>query len=371
LKRLKVAVIGAGHLGRIHAKLLSAMPDVELVGVADPVAAARQQVAHDCGSLPFAEHRALIGQVEAAVIATPTRLHHEIGMEFLRRGIHVLMEKPLALTRQQADELVNAARRQGAILQVGHVERFNPALQAALPHLGGARYIEAVRSGSFSFRSTDIGVVLDLMIHDLDVVLSLVRSAVKSTLALGLSVLGRHEDVAHARLEFENGCVANLSASRVSPTARREMQVWTDYGFCSVDFAARKASVMRPSDALLRGELDVEELSAEAKTKLQQSLPAEHLRPEPLVVEERNAIVDEQFDFVRSIRSKRAPRVDGEQGRAALALAERILEQIAEHRWDGRSDGPIGPHARPARPILRGPHWQQQFDPTLHRREAG
>lgn len=371
MNKLKVAVIGAGHLGRIHAKLLSAMHDVELVGVADPVASARQQVAHDCGSQPFAEHRSLIGQVEAAIVAVPTRLHHEIGLEFLRRGIHVLMEKPLATTGQQAHELVDAARRQGAILQVGHVERFNPALQAAMPHLGGARFIEAVRAGSFSFRSTDIGVVLDLMIHDLDVVLSLVRSPLKSTSALGLSVLGRHEDVAHARLEFENGCVANLSASRVSPTARREMQVWTDFGFCAVDFAARKTSVVRPSEALLCGELDVETLSPEAKTKLQQNLPTEHLRLEPLVVEERNAIADEQSDFVHSIRSQRAPRVDGEQGRAALAVAERILEQIATHRWHGRSDGPTGPQARPAWPILRGPHWQQQFDPTLHRREAG
>jgi predicted dehydrogenase len=371
VSKLRVAVIGAGHLGRVHARLLSALAAVELVGVADPLAAAREQVARDCGTQPFADYRALLDRVEAAVIAAPTRLHHELGLEFLERGIHVLVEKPLAATRLEADALVDAARRHGAILQVGHVERFNPALRAALPYLGGAKYIEAVRAGSFSFRSTDIGVVLDLMIHDLDVALSLVRSPVKTIAALGLAVLGRHEDVAHARLEFENGCVVNLQASRVSSAARREMQVWTDYGFCQIDFAARQASVVRPSEAVLRRELDVENLSAEAKTRLQESLPAEHLRPERLEVESRNALADEHEDFVHSIRSKTAPRVDGQQGREALAVAEQILDKIATHRWQGSAAGPIGPLASPPLPILRGPHWDRQFDPTVERREAG
>ncbi len=370
MRKLKLAVIGAGHLGRIHARLLAGMRDVELVAIADPVASACEPLAAECKTQPLADYRPLLGRVDGAVIAAPTKLHHAIGLEFLRRRMHVLVEKPLAATRTQADELVEAAAEHGAVLQVGHVERFNPALTAAAPHLHGVRYVEAVRAGAFSFRSTDIGVVLDLMIHDLDVVLSLVRSPVRHVSALGLAVLGQHEDVARAHLEFENGCVAELKASRVSAAAHREMQVWTEHAYCSIDFAARAASVVRPSETLLRRELDVERLSPECRVELQTTLHAEHLRLEQLEVEQRNAIGDELADFVDSIRRGRAPRVDGSQGRDALALAEQIVAAIGAHQWHGTAAGPIGPLATPPLPILRGPHWDRAASPAALR-EAG
>ncbi len=227
MNRLRVAVIGAGRLGGFHAQKLAQLPEVELVGVADPVESQRSRVAAECRTAAFADYRELCGRIDAAVVAVPTRLHHALGKELLRRGIHVLMEKPLTPTAAEADELVALARRQRLVLQVGHVERFNPALAAASPHLRSPHYLEAVRASGFTFRSTDVGVVLDLMIHDLDVVLSLVRSELRRVDAMGISVLGGHEDVANARLEFANGCVAALSASRVSYEPVRHMQIWS------------------------------------------------------------------------------------------------------------------------------------------------
>jgi predicted dehydrogenase len=371
VKRLKVAVVGAGHLGRIHAKLLSGMSEVELVGVADPLAEAREKVAADCGAAAYADHRLLLGRVDAAVIATPTRFHHAVAIEFLRQGTPLLIEKPLAADLAQADELVLVASRHGAMLQVGHIERFNPAFSAAAARVTRPRYIEAVRASTYTGRSTDIGVVYDLMIHDIDLVLSLVDSPVNSVTALGLAVLGRHEDMAHARLEFACGCVANLSASRVSYTAapRRQMNVWHERGFAGIDFAARSAQQIVPCQAVLERTFDYETLSAEEKSGFKDRLFSDILRVEPLEIATRNALADELDDFVTSIRQQRDPRVTGSQGREAVAVAESVLRSIAAHAWDGREAGPIGPLAIPAPSILRGPHWQPQSPPA--RREAG
>ena len=170
MRRLRLAVVGVGHLGRIHARLALGLENVELAAVVDPLEANRFQVAVDCGAQALADHRELIGRVDAAVIATPTRFHHQVGMDLLSHGVHLLIEKPLAGSLAEAEELAAEAQRRGLVLQVGHVERFNPAWSAALPHLRDPKYIEAVRCGPFSFRSTDIGAVLDIMVHDLDLV---------------------------------------------------------------------------------------------------------------------------------------------------------------------------------------------------------
>lgn len=373
MSTLRVAVVGAGHLGRIHARLLGALERVELVAVADPSPAARQRAAAEIGAATEADYRALYGRIDAAVVATPTRLHREVAGELLQRGIHCLVEKPLAATLAQASELVGAAQRAGAVLQVGHVEQFNPAFAAARPHLHGAKYVEATRRGGFTFRSTDVGVVLDLMIHDLDLVLSLTDAPLVSVRALGVALVGRHEDVAQAWLEFADGLVANLSASRLAGQSCRQMQVWSAHALAQIDFGERSARVVRPSEAILRRQIDVERLSAEELSNLKDCLGSEHFPCETLVVPDRNAIADELSDFIDAIGQRRPPRVDGGRGRAALAAAEQILDSIARHRWDGRVDGPTGPLALPSLPVLRGPHWRrpQPADAPPLRREAG
>jgi predicted dehydrogenase len=372
VKPLRVAVVGAGHLGRIHAQKLAGMEGVSLVGVADPIEANRVRVAQDHGAQAFSDHRRLGRLVDAAVVATPTWSHHAVALELLNEGIHLLVEKPLAATEGECAELVDAARKRALVLQVGHVERFNPALDAVLPHVLWPKYIEAVRRGGFTFRSTDIGAVLDLMIHDIDVVLALVQSPLRRVEALGLSLFGRHEDVVNARLSFANGCVAALSASRASYTAARTMQIWSSRGFASVDFAARSATLVCPSETLLRRELDVEKLSSDERQLLKESFLTEHLSTEKLAVEPCDAITAELLDFTDSVRTGRAPRVTGEQGRDAVAVAERILAAIACHAWDGTADGPTGPMLKPAATVVRGPHWglKPAGDPLEHR-EAG
>jgi predicted dehydrogenase len=371
--RLKVAVVGAGHLGRIHARLLGEIPEVQLVGIADPVAAAREKVAADCNTTAYADHRELLDRCDAAVIATPTRFHHRVALDFLRRGTPLLIEKPLAADLREADELVRTARQYGAVLQVGHIERFNPAFTVAAERIRGAKYIEAVRASTFTGRSTDIGVVYDLMIHDIDLTLSLVNAPLANVQAVGMAVLGKHEDVAQARLDFANGCVANLSASRTSFAAapRRQMQIWGEQGFAAIDFGTRTSHFVTPCDAVLDHTFDYETLSSDEKAGFKDKLHTEILRVEPLEVESRNALVDELQDFVDSVQHQRAPRVTGTAGREAVEVAERILTAIRTHQWHGRADGPVGPLAVPEPSILRGPHWHSATQPNTDHREAG
>lgn len=371
MRRIRVAVVGAGRLGGFHAKKIAGFQDVELVAIVDPVASSRERLAAECGTQGLAECGPLLGQIDAAVVAAPTQFHHSIAMGLLRWGIYVLVEKPLCATAAQADELVQAAKRNGAVLQVGHVERFNPAVTAAFPNVAGPKYIEAVRAGWFTFRSTDIGVVLDLMVHDLDLVLSLVRSPLRRIEALGLSVLGGHEDVASARLEFECGCVASLSASRVSHEPVRRMQVWSGTGFAGIDFATRQTTLVRPSETLLRRGLDVAALAADG-TQDRDRILREHLRREVTQYDAVDALALELEDFFESIRTQRRPRVPGEDGREAVALAERILRKIQSHAWDERADGPVGPFAIPRPAVIPAPHFAA-IPPQLPfpRREAG
>ncbi len=218
---LRVAVVGVGHLGQHHARVLAAIPDVVLVGVADSRIEQARRGAGRHGTEAFADYRDLIDRVDAVSIAVPTALHRSVAGAFLSRGIATMIEKPLASTLAEAEELVKLARARCVPLQVGHIERFNPALSALEGLSLRPKYIAAERLSTHTFRSTDIGVVLDLMIHDLDLVCSLVATPVRSVAAVGVSVFGGHEDIANARIEFEDGCVANLTASRVSIQAVR------------------------------------------------------------------------------------------------------------------------------------------------------
>ncbi len=373
MSRLRVAVIGAGRLGGFHAQKLAQNEHAELVAVVDPQPAPRCRLAAECRAEPLADCRELAGRIDAAVVAAPTQVHHPIALDLLNQGVHVLVEKPLCPTAAEADELVRAARRNGLVLQVGHVERFNPALAAAAPHVSQPppKYLEAVRTGGFTFRSTDVGVVLDLMIHDIDLVLSLVRSPLRRVEALGLSVLGGHEDVANARLEFQCGCVATLSASRVSYRPVRQMHVWTARAFASIDLAARRTTLVRPSETLVQRGFDVDALGPEELGRkeeiLEELLPRQEIQTEPV-----DALALELADFLESIRTPRLPRVTGEDGRDAVAVAEQILAKIAGHAWDDRLDGPVGPRAVPRPSVLPAPHFTLAPSPQPQwRREAG
>jgi predicted dehydrogenase len=369
MNKLRIAVIGAGRLGGFHAQKIARRDDVELAAVVDPVPANRDRVAAECHTEAQSDYRGLLGRLDAAVIATPTRLHHQVAREFLDAGVHLLVEKPLCVNRAEADELVGAARRRNVVLQVGHVERFNPAFHEVASQIGEPKYIEAVRTSGFTFRSTDVGVVLDVMIHDIDLVLSLVHGELRKVDALGLSVLGSHEDVANVRLEFDCGCVAALSASRVSYEQVRRMHVWSARAFAGIDFAARTATFVRPSETLLRRQFDVDALSAEQVDYYREHLAEELMPKQQKQFDAVDALALELNDFIDSIRTPREPRVNGEAGRDALAVAEQILARIDAHAWDANLDGPAGPLALPRRHIIPAPQFELSAIPTPTLRE--
>ncbi len=372
MTKLRLAVVGAGHLGRIHARIASALEGVQLVGVVDPVAENRSRVASESGTPGFKHIHELFGLADAAVIATPTTTHTGVAKELLQGGVHLLIEKPLTATLAEADELVTLAKRQQLTLQVGHVERFNPALTSVRDKLSDPKYIEARRCSGYTFRSTDIGVVLDLMIHDIDVVLSLVQSPVTHVEALGISVLGDQEDMVNARLRFASGCVANLTASRVSQTPERSMQVITPTCATTMDFAQRRSSLIEPNDAILTREFDAQSLAPEEKSHLSENLFSDLLASRDLPALDVNAIEQEQLDFVGAIRTGTNPQVTGHAGREAVALAEAILQQVASHAWDGQNSARTGAFAMPlSRAItLESDPWSTE-DTVIIRRKAG
>jgi predicted dehydrogenase len=352
MTRLRLGVVGVGHLGKEHARILAGLPGVDLAGVADVNREQAEMVAQRHGTRAYGDFRPLLPQIDAAVIVVPTTYHHAVASAFLSRGIPVLVEKPLALNLEQATELEEAARQRGTILQVGHIERYNPALEELLRRPLQAKFVSCERQGPFSGRSADIGVVLDLMIHDLDVLLTLIQAPVRSVQAVGVSVLGGHEDVAHAHLVFENGCVANVTASRVSPVPVRRMHVWAPEGFAGVDFAHRHLRLMQPSESFRRGRCDPRQLDPTALGSLKADLFLRHLETLDLDCNQGDQLTRELQDFVHCVRTGSRPRVTGEDGRQAIALATQILDSLREHAWDGQADGPRGPLQLP---VPRGP----------------
>ncbi|MEO5568647.1 MAG: Gfo/Idh/MocA family oxidoreductase [Gemmatimonadaceae bacterium] len=304
---VRVAVIGVGHLGRHHARILSTLKGATLVAVVDTVPERAKEAADATGAKPVTDYRELLGDIDAVTVAVPTELHREIALPFLDRGTAVLVEKPMARTLAEADELLTAAAASGAILAVGHTERFNPAVAAVMPLVTSPRFIEVHRLGVFPDRSLDIDVVFDLMIHDLDIVLALVRSDVISIEAVGVPVLTNRFDIANARLRFASGCIANITASRISRERVRKIRFFQPEAYISIDYAAQEVEGWR----LVRVE--------GAKPKIEGgALPVN--RDEPLM--------REMADFVDAVRSRRAPLVDGGAGRRALELATRIAEKM-------------------------------------------
>jgi predicted dehydrogenase len=306
---MKAAVIGVGHLGRHHARILAALPGVSLTGVVDINHDRASQVASQFGTAAYANVSEIAEKLDLAVIAVPTRSHAAIALPLIASGVHTLVEKPVAQTVTEADELIAAARRSGVVLAVGHSERFNPAVAAARPHIKDPRFIEVHRLGTSPERSLDIDVVLDLMIHDLDLILSVVPSDVESVEAVGVPVLTPRIDIANARLRFENGCIANLTASRISKEAIRKIRFFQRDAYVSIDTAAR----------------DVEMWSL-----VPQPGAAPTIGGGKLPVSPDEPLKGELEDFVAAVRERRPPAVSGEQGRAALALAVRIVELMGQ-----------------------------------------
>ncbi|MFM7538050.1 MAG: Gfo/Idh/MocA family protein [Planctomycetota bacterium] len=348
--RLKVGLAGVGHLGKAHARILSQLPGVELVGVADPMIDQARAVADERHCKAFDSHKPLLELVEAMVVVTPTRFHHAVASEALERGLPVFVEKPLASTSAEALRLEEAARSRGVPLQVGHIERFNPAYEALRRRLFRPRYIRAERSGPFTGRSLDIGAVLDLMIHDIDLVLDQARGAeVVRVEAMGTSILGGHEDLAQARLVMGDGLVADLTACRCQPTPVRQMTMWGAEGFATLDFATKCLRFVEPSEEIVQKRIKAPEMAAGELASLRETIFQKHLVPgETACPGPHDALTSELIDFVAAIRQQRAPRVDGRAGRRAILVAERIIAAIAEHAWTGNPDGPRGPHGLPA-----------------------
>ncbi len=347
MPRLRVGVVGVGHLGKEHARILASLSDVELVGVVDSSMSQVEAVAQRCRTQAFGDHRELFPLVDAAVIVVPTTHHHAVACDFLTRGLPLLVEKPMARTARQAEEMVELARCHGALLQIGHIERFNPAFEELLLHPMQPKYITCERYSGFSGRSTDIGVVLDLMIHDLDLVLALVQAPVRTVEALGASVLGGNEDLAQARVTFANGCVADLKASRVNPTPVRSMQVFGPEGFAGVDFARRHLTLMQPAVPLRQRQIDSRRLEPATLATLKTELFGRHVEVQELDCNAGDQLTKELEEFIDCVRTGRQPRVDGAAGRDALVLAHRILESLHAHAWEGTA-GPAGPWHLPA-----------------------
>jgi predicted dehydrogenase len=307
-------VVGVGALGRHHARHLSTLPGVRLVGVHDTHPGRAEEVAKDLGTRAFPDLDVLLGQVKAITVAVPTRAHAAVGMRALGRGVPVLMEKPLAATLDEADALIAAARRARLQLQVGHIERYNRAIRAAEGYLDGARYIESQRLAPFQPRGTDVAVVLDLMIHDLDLVLHLTGGAEATEVrASGLSVLSPHLDLANARVEFSDGAVAQVTASRVARERIRKLRLFQPNGYLSLDLASGGGEFMRLRPDWKPG------------TGAQLSDVVERI---VLEAPEADALRLELESFVHAVRGERAAVVTGEEGRAALALALRVADAV-------------------------------------------
>ena len=310
LAPVRLAVVGVGHLGRHHARVAAELPGISLVGIHDHHEGRAEEVARERGLRVLSGPDEVAEAAEAVVVATPTSSHGELGRFFLERGLDVLVEKPLAPAVEEASALVALARARSRVLAVGHVERFNPAIQALLARTEPPLFIEGLRLAPFSPRSLDVDVVLDLMIHDLQIVADLVRRPVREIRAVGMPVVTSRIDIANARLEFDGGCVATLTASRVSAERQRKLRVFGRSLYCSVDMHARTIRARRLADG--GGPPD--------------TVPVE------VTVDGGDPLARELEDFAGAVRERRDPLVSGEVGRDALILAHRVLAAIAEHR---------------------------------------
>ena len=313
MKKIRTAVFGVGYMGKFHAEKFAASGDAALVAVADANAARAAEVAGALGCAHAADYRSLLGSIDAACVAVPTEKHHEVVLACLEAGVHVLVEKPLARSLAEADGLLALAKQKGLVLQVGHLQRFNPAFQALAADAARPLFIDIERLAPFKARGTDVDVILDLMIHDLDLALALARAPIEQVSASGFRVLTDAIDIANARIEFADGAIASVSASRVSQAPVRKLRVFRHDGYVSADLQEQKLRYVRKSGAAGAGGIETDERGFERTDELQA----------------------QAGDFLRAVRERAAPLVSGEQGRAVLALAlevgRLVEERLARH----------------------------------------
>ncbi len=328
-KPARIALVGAGHLGRWHAQQLAGLPDAELVAICDPDPA-RQALADLHGCPLVTDHRQLDpADLDGVTIAAPTTLHHELARHFLARGVPCLVEKPLAASATEARELCELAESQGALLQVGHIERFNPALRAVARRITDPRFLEAVRVAPYPFRATDVGVVLDLMIHDLEIIMSLVREEIAEVRAWATPVFSQSEDLAAAWIEFEGGACAQLKAVRTALRTERRLRAYQSDAYFEIDFMDRTATIVRRDERVGRGDVIPTDITPDDLGGLS---PLDFVRDQLVSVEkppvepEANPLRDELAAFIRCIRSGEEPLVSGRDGLRALVAAERVRQ---------------------------------------------
>ncbi len=310
MKKIRAAVIGTGYLGRFHAQKYATLESSDLVAIAEINREQGERVADELNTRWVEDYTTLVGEVDAVSIVVPTQLHHEVAGFFLDHGIHVLLEKPITVTVEQAEELIERGEKNGALLQVGHLERFNPAVQALSSVLEEPLFIESHRLAPFNPRGADVSVILDLMIHDIDIIQELVNSPIRRISPIGVPVLTDETDISNARVEFENGCVANVTASRVSTKSERKMRVFQQNAYIVVDFQERTLAVYHKGDYSEQ----IGDLSA--------------VQADLSTFESGDALMEEIKAFLHSIQSGERPLVRGEEGKRALETALRINEEI-------------------------------------------
>jgi len=302
VKKLRVGVVGVGHLGSAHAKVYSKLKKVQLVTVCDCNSSRAHEIAKLFETDHCTDYREMFGKVDAVSIVVPTSLHYAISKDFLQQGIHVLIEKPITKNLEEADELIRLAKEQDLILQVGHIERFNPAVQAIERYLKKPKFIECQRLGPYHTRANDVGVVMDLMIHDIDIVLGLVMSDVLNLEAVGSSTISNFEDIANVRISFENGTIADITASRVTKEAVRTIRIFQEDSYLFLDYLHQDALMFKKT----------------GDTIVQEEIPIRRVEP----------LQKELLSFAECITMKRRPIVSGEEGRRALQVALTIVEKI-------------------------------------------
>jgi predicted dehydrogenase len=324
MSKIRVAVIGAGYLGRQHVRIYSRLDSVELMGVVDTNAEIAQAVAREFHTVGYSTYQEILDKVNAVSLAVPTTQHSHIGCELLSHGIDVLVEKPIASSTAEADALIQAAQQHQCVLQVGHLERFNPAVIEARKMLTAPLFFEVHRLGVFTSRSLDIDVVLDLMIHDLDIVLDFVRSPVVTVSAVGLPILSSKIDIANARIEFANGCVANVTASRVSSEKVRKLRFFQPNQYLSIDYTRQDIVIMSVTSCP----------TAKAPTIVPNKI--ELPKAEPLRAEIES--------FLQTVKARGQSAVSGEEGKHALELGQQVVQSIRDHAQALRLPLPVLPH---------------------------
>ncbi|HUT59674.1 MAG TPA: Gfo/Idh/MocA family oxidoreductase [Phycisphaerae bacterium] len=339
----RATVVGVGRMGKLHARVLSEMAGAELVCVVDTDAAVAKAVAAQRNCRALTDARQAVDLVDAAIIAVPTVNHVEAAWPFVEAGKPVLIEKPITNDPAAADPLIAMAEKTGSVVQVGHTERFNPVVIAMQKHAIAPKFIEANRISPFTFRSADVGVVLDMMIHDLDLVLKMAGGRVKQIHAVGINVIGEHEDICNARLIFDNGCVANLTASRLAIKTERKMRVFSEEAYLSVDYVKKVGVVIKKSANLdllqMARRLEVADLAELAESVDYTKL----LRVEELKIDEGTEPLRKQAEaFRRSVVDGEPPAVTADEGLAAVRLASDIVEALKDYRWDGANSARKG-----------------------------